>query len=91
MPKTFETEFYKGKTYESNNRKVTLFSKSSSWIFPGNSGGVIWNRPASILVEEPDGNEIVLPVIDVTRRLLWMILGTAAVFAVAGVVFKPNK
>ena len=91
MPFKFETEYHKGKTYESNNRKITLFSKSTSWFFPGNSGGVIWNRPANILVEDHDGEETILPVTDVTRRNLWVIFGIVAAFTVAGVVFKPNK
>lgn len=34
---------------------------------PGMRGGAVWNRPISIHVITPEGNEAALPVVDVTR------------------------
>lgn len=37
--------------------------------------GLIWNRPVAVGVQEPDGRQQVLPVIDITRRAQWILLG----------------
>lgn len=36
--------------------------------FPGANGGISWNRPLGVIVEDQQGNRQVLPVKDVTRR-----------------------
>jgi len=43
--------------------------------------GLVWNRPASIVVRQADGSEQVLPVIDVTRRYQWSIFAAGIVFS----------
>jgi hypothetical protein len=35
-------------------------------------GGLIWNRPASVLTVDADGRERLLPVQDITRQTLWV-------------------
>jgi hypothetical protein len=42
---------------------------------PGMNGGLIWNRPVSILVQTKDGEEQVLSIPDVTRQTIWMLFG----------------
>jgi hypothetical protein len=42
---------------------------------PGLPVGLIWNRPASVMVRTDTGEEQVLPVIDPTRQVLLMFLG----------------
>ena len=55
---------------------------------PGLPGGLIWNRPAAVVVREPDGSQRVLPVRDLTRliqvALLGLGLGAAALWLQAG-------
>lgn len=47
---------------------IVPMAKSSRIQIPGWRGGVIWNRPISVLVQTSDGGEEVLPIRDVTRR-----------------------
>ncbi len=42
---------------------------------PGGHGGLIWNRPASVLVQAADQQETIIPVQDVTRQALWLLFG----------------
>lgn len=44
--------------------------------FPRVHGGISWNRPLGVIVEDQLGNRQILPVRDVTRRYQVFILGT---------------
>jgi hypothetical protein len=46
---------------------------------PGVHGGIIWNRPHVVIVEDSGGDRQVIPVVDPTRRLQISILGAAVV------------
>ena len=60
--------------------RIIPFAQSLRLQFPGwRLGGVIWNRPASVLVMTPDGQEKVLPVHDITRRVQLSLLGAGIV------------
>lgn len=50
---------------------LTPYAQSVTFHPPGAQGGLIWNRPVSVLARLPDGGEVTLPVRDVTR--LWQI------------------
>ena len=47
--------------------QLRLRSQVVELRLPIASGGLIWNRPIAVLVKTPDGQEHVLPVVDVTR------------------------
>lgn len=70
-----------GKTMHAGGRKITPFSQALILSFPGMPGGLIWNRPVSVLVREPDGSEIVIPVVDRTRQVELALLGVIAGFS----------
>jgi len=42
--------------------------------FPGNQGGLIWNRPKAVIVKTSDGQERILAVRDITRVIIWSML-----------------
>jgi hypothetical protein len=42
--------------------------------FPGNHGGLIWNRPKAVIVKTSDGQERILAVRDITRVIIWSML-----------------
>lgn len=46
---------------------------------PGGRGGIIWNRPASVLVIAADGTEQVVRIPDRTRQVVWGSLGAAVI------------
>jgi hypothetical protein len=52
--------------------RITPFSKILRIRVPGLKGGLIWNRPASVLVER-DGKEKVMTIPDPTRTAQWML------------------
>ena len=69
-----------GKPVDAAGRKIVPFSQALILSFPGAPGGLIWNRPVSVLVQESDGSEIVIPVVDYTRRVELALLGATAGF-----------
>ena len=71
----FETETHSGQPIQAGLLKITPFSKALILRLPGANGGLIWNRPTSLLVQTADGREQVVPVADVTRRAQWLLLG----------------
>lgn len=54
--------------------KVYPVSRSYRLNFPRAKGGISWNRPLGIIVEDQAGGRQVLPVEDQTRRFQIMIL-----------------
>ena len=69
-----------GETVLAGRNKITPFSQAFKITLPRSMGGLIWNRPVSVLVEGDDGSEEVLPVVDVTRIVQLVMLG----FGLAG-------
>jgi hypothetical protein len=62
--------------------KITPFAKIFRIRIPGIKGGLIWNRPASVLVET-DGEERVLTIPDPTRTAQWVLFLSALLVPVA--------
>jgi len=93
MTELIRTETKTGETINAGDVKITPFSKSTSILSKGKNTGLIWNRPDSILVQRPDGSEQVIPVIDVTRKTLWAIMGLSAlaIMLLAIFTFKKSK
>lgn len=93
MSELIRTETKTGETINAGDVKITPFSKSTSILSKGKYVGLIWNRPDSILVQRPDGSEQVIPVIDVTRQVLWAIMGLSAlvIMLLAFLTFKKSK
>ena len=79
MTELIRTETKTGETINAGEIKITPFSKSTRILPNGKTVGLIWNRPDSVLIQNPDGSEQILPVIDVTRQAIWAILGISAV------------
>jgi len=49
--------------------KVYPVARSYRINFPGNQGGILWNRPLAVIVEDSQGSRQVIPVQDRTRQL----------------------
>lgn len=49
-------------------------ARSYRMTFPGVHGGMVWNKPLGVIVEDKLGNRQTIPVPDVTRRLQVAIL-----------------
>jgi hypothetical protein len=81
MSRWMRIETRSGEPISSGNLTLVPFSQSIRFKFPFWIGGVIWNRPVSVLVQGADGQETVLPVPDVTRQVQISLL-TASLFSV---------
>ena len=77
MPQFIHTETISGETVSAGGNKITPFSRSLVIQFPGGQGGLIWNRPVSILAQTSDGNEEILQITDVTRQVQWALLAAS--------------
>jgi hypothetical protein len=63
-----------GKPIKHHGRRLILFSRSLTVTLPGSKARLIWNKPASVLVVNPDGGEQLIPIQDRTRRIVIIIL-----------------
>lgn len=76
MPdRLFNIETKAGEPQAIRDYKVTFFSQVISLKIPGLKGLAAWVRPVSVLVEDGNGEEKVLPIADVTRIAQWSLLG----------------
>ena len=75
-------ETFPGETIQAGKTKITPFSQAVKFMLPGSRGGLIWNRPVSVLVQGDDGSEYVLPVVDVTRIAQLALLGIGLAFGI---------
>jgi len=93
MPGFIQTETKAGDAITMGETKIVPFSKSVRVQIPGLHGGLIWNRPASLLVTSSDGEEQIIPIVDVTRQALWALLGAStAVFLLMMLIsLRRNK
>ena len=73
MP-TFEREIRTGEPIHPGNFDITPQAQVWRVRLPGRNVGLIWNRPKAVIVRSADGQESRLPVIDVTRLMIWSML-----------------
>ena len=57
--------------------RKTLVPFTQVWHLklPLAKGGLIWNRPISVVIQEADQPEQIVPVQDVTRQAFWLLFG----------------
>ena len=81
MPGIISVEHHSGRPIRTGGVTLVPFSQALCIHLPGWTGGFVWNRPESVLVIQADGQEQVLPIQDVTRQIVWSVLGATAVVA----------
>ena len=67
-----DTRIHLGRAIKLGDGEVTPYSRATIVQFPGM--GLVWNRPAGVLVKRNDGSEADLPVRDVTRLAQFALL-----------------
>ncbi len=75
MKPQLQIETRPAETLRAGNIRLIPFAQSVRISLPGIPGGLIWNRPVSVLAVYPDGREEVTPIPDVTRRIQIAIFG----------------
>jgi hypothetical protein len=64
-----------GKPVEFHGNTLVPINQVWQLKLPWPHGGLIWNRPASVVVTDSNQQEIVIPVQDVTRQAVWLFMG----------------
>lgn len=77
MPQFIHSETISGETITASGNKIIPFSRSLVIQLPGVQGGLIWNRPVSLLAQTADGSEEILKITDVTRQVQWALLAAS--------------
>jgi hypothetical protein len=74
-------------------RSNTLVPFTQVWHLklPWIKGGLIWNRPVSVVVQEADQQERIVPVQDITRQMLWLLFGLSLTSALLALLANPNQ
>ena len=80
MPSRLQVETNAGNPITIGNTRIVPFSKSVRVDMPQIRGGLIWNRPVSILAVDPNGGETSIPIVDTTRRLQIAIFTSGVLF-----------
>lgn len=73
----FETK--PGKAIQVEDTTIIPFANSMQVRIPFMQGGLVWNRPVAVAVQTAQGQEYILPVQDVTRQILFAILGASLI------------
>ena len=55
--------------------EVTIRSQAVQVRIPAIHGGLIWNRPVACVVRTPDGQQRIVPILDITRIVLLALAG----------------
>jgi hypothetical protein len=71
----FRVGTHSGPPMDIPHGQVYLRSQFVQFRFPVIRGGLIWNRPASVVVRSLNGQETSLPIVDVTRIALVALTG----------------
>ncbi|UCD98749.1 MAG: hypothetical protein JSV42_17660 [Chloroflexota bacterium] len=81
-----------GEPIQVGELNVYPISRSYRIEFPKASGGIIWNKPLAVIVEDKSRNRQVIPIIDYTRRIqITLLLAGFFGTILTWLIFKGNK
>jgi hypothetical protein len=70
--------------------EVTVTPQSQALTIRWPKGGLVWNRPAAVLVERGEQRERI-PIVDVTRIAQLGLLGLSLVFTMMAIVLSVRR
>lgn len=72
--------------------KIYPVARSYKLDFPSGHGGIVWNRPRSVIVEDAMGRRQIIPIRDYTRRLQTGILSVGFIISLfTWLVFRNSR
>lgn len=84
-----ESEVKNGEATRHGNLELIPVNQVLRIQTPGKHAGFIWNRPRAVVVRSEDGQEQILPVTDVTRIAMWVMLAGGILGAILiGLVYR---
>jgi hypothetical protein len=80
-----------GETRQVGDFELTPQTNVFKIMSPGHHFGFIWNRPRAVIVRDADGQETILPVMDVTRNIIWgMLAGGLLGMILLGLMYREK-
>ena len=76
-----DTQVHFGRATKVGNLELTPYSRATIVHIPGPTGGLVWNRPAGVLVKNENGDETALPIRDETRIAQVALIGMGLIGA----------
>ncbi len=90
MP-TIKREIRAGEAWQVGEYQITPQNQVFSLRLPGHHAGIIWNRPKAVHVRSSNGQEMILPIRDVTRLAIWSMLAGGFLGAILMSVIRHRK
>ena len=81
-----------GEPVTAGDMKIYPVARSYRLNFPPGHGGIVWNRPRSVIVEDAMGRRQIIPIRDYTRRMQIVILAAGLVTSLlTWLIFRNSK
>lgn len=80
-----------GQSIRVKNAELRVRSQIVQLRFPVANGGLIWNRPVAVLVRRRDGQEQMLPILDLTRIVVFTLVGLCFGCMFLLILFRHKK
>ncbi|MGW8143581.1 MAG: hypothetical protein ACWGN2_04255 [Anaerolineales bacterium] len=81
-----------GEPVAAGDIKIYPVARSYRLNFPSGHGGIVWNRPRSVIVEDVMGRRQIIPIQDYTRRMQIFILAAGLITALlTWLIFRNSK
>ncbi len=72
--------------------KIYPVARSYRLNFPSGHGGIVWNRPRSVIVEDVMGRRQIIPIQDYTRRMQIFTLAAGLITTLlTWLIFRNSK
>jgi hypothetical protein len=91
MPDFLRVETRAGSPVVVNGIQLLPFATSLKLFIPFLHLGLVWNRPSSILLNRENGEELVIPIRDRTREIVWTLYGAVAILAAMTALVEFRK
>jgi LPXTG-motif cell wall-anchored protein len=80
-----------GKPIQIGEATITPFANAMQVKLPFIQGGLVWNRPVAVAVQTAQGQEYILPIQDVTRQILFALMGASLIGGVLLLFFSRKS
>ena len=71
--------------------QIYIRSQAVQVGIPAVHGGLIWNRPVATVVHTTDGQEKVIPILDFTRIILYILAGFCFISMFVLILLRSRK
>jgi hypothetical protein len=75
---------------QAGSRQVSIISRALQIKPPSIAGGLVWNRPVKVRIQDADGQTQLIPIVDVTLQVIATLsIASLVVFLIT--LLRPRK